>query len=162
MNQKPFILGIVVIVIAFIFVLGGIAIYASATPDGYAKKDTNKKTYTYTNAGSPSSQMVVNKYYQQPSQPTTALDCQQQVTSYYNNQPVTNCVPYDTPSAVNTPSQQQITKVNVQVSSAGYYPYPYRYYKPYYHYPYYPHYKYNPYPYDHPYKSDWDWAAKFW
>ncbi len=140
MNQKKYVLSIVVIVVAFIFLVGAIAIYASTTQASYNRKDS----YASRQASSYTQPTVVNNYYQQqPVQAAPGTNCNQQVTGYYNNQPQVDCVPSgSTPGSY---SSQQGIKIYVQTSGnyGGYYPYP-SYYSRYYSYP-----KYYPYPYPH-------------
>jgi|GEM_PF-4287379 hypothetical protein len=149
MNQRSFILGTLLIVIAFIFAVGAMAIYTSGeektSSSSYAKGSTdssysqsNAQDYTPTQYGN---QVVINKYSSQstPLQSSTSY-CHQQVTSYYNNQPVVQCIPDGTPTMLVDKSPSQVTKINIYNSgNSGYYPYPkYNYY-----YHKYPHYSYN-------------------
>lgn len=150
MNTKSFALGLIVIILVFILAVGGIAIYASALSDqSYDKKDSSYEP-----------QIVINKYEnQQPQQvqPTPGTNCNQQVTSYVNGQPVVEC---DGSSSTLLQQNQAVTKINIQVSGGysgyGYYPY--------YKYKYYPYYKphYSPYPYynkkfNKPWKYGYGW-----
>ena len=148
MNQRAVVLSIVIIVVAFIFVMGSVAIYASAAQGSY---DKQKDSYSRREAAQYTAPAVINQYYQQqPVQAVPGNNCNQQVTGYYNNQPNVQCVPSDPSSSQSsiTYPNQQVTKIYVQMSG-GYYPSP-PYYQRYYWYPYnrpYPYYPYPKYPY---------------
>ncbi len=148
MNQKQFILSIVIIVVAFLFVIGGAAIYASMAQGSYQQQ---KNSYSSTSARSYDSQTIINQYYQQqqPVQPAQGTNCNQQVTGYYNNQPQVDCVPSG--SAPGSYSKDNTIKIYVQ-TSGSYYPYQ-PYYPRYYFYP-----RYYPYPkYPYPYHTNYWW-----
>ena len=155
MDQKKFVLSIVIIVVALIFVVGSVAIYASATQEPYKNE---KERYSKQETSQPYNQpTVINQYFQQqPVQATPGNNCNQQVTGYYNNQPVVQCVspgPDSSQNSIVYPNQQ-VTKVYVQMSG-GYYPYP-PYYSRYYSYP-----KYYPYPQHYPYPHYQNYYAGF-
>ncbi len=164
MEQKQFVYGLVILVVALIFVIGGIAVYAAASPTSSAAYKPSKSSNAYTKAQG-ENQVVINNYYGQSQvQPIPGNNCNQQVTGYYNNQPIVQCIPSGSSSqsqeTINYPSQT-VTKVNVHVSG-GYYPYP-SYYSRYYSYPkYYPYPQYPKYPYypqypKHPYYPQKPW-----
>ena len=153
MNQRSFILSILVVIIAFLFFMGGVAIYVSGQSDysdqSYSK-DTSRSTSKYEN------NIVVNypTRQQAPVQPTVGRNCNQQIVGYSNYQPIVDCVP--TQGVTATPSSPDV-KINIQMSG-GYAPYPYYY--PYYRY--YPTPRYYPYYPRYPYYPKYNWGSKYW